>query len=453
MKNLVTFVTSNAHSRKFSLTERGSKKHTRSISYSHSSDPFIDDLSISLQSFCFGDYSEFKPGAQKVVYDCNSNNVTVAEKNHHPKLRRLRSWNKGFSKKFRSGFEAEQSDSVFEDDNKPFRGAVSPSLKLSKHRRAKSTSDWQLNERREETLERFTTATVIKTDSYSSKLKRKGKELPAPLRKFSTPSLSRKSSDYTINPPSPNSPVLKQDFVDFGACYSPEEMKTWGQVIDKLTTTIKNTNNTAHRRYSSISDTLNQSLKEPAKKYISSHSLRRRRKTYDGSRRKKSSDLDTTDGTESDTSKVDTDTNEESINVHDVSLNRETIDDSLGDLNDISFSANIWYYGELHTDFDLINEPVMDEDNEQTECNKAVTGTVLARVDTYGDVVYSLTYNVNGELVTGKFPCENYRYCLDFSDPEQPRFTSVKFLIAYLIEQRLMQRVTFTWLLDHCVNF
>ena len=441
MKNLVTFVTSSTHShRKFSLTEKGSKKHIPSISYSYSSDPFIDDLSISLQSFCFGDYSEFKPGAKKIVHDCNSNNVSVAEKNHHPKLRRLRSWNKGFSRKFRGGYEAEQSDSVFEDNDKHLEAEVSS--KPSKHKRAKSTSDWQINEHRKET---FSTATVIKTDSYNSTTKRQ--------RKFSTPSLSRKSSDYTINHPSTNPPVQKQDFVDFGACYSPEEMKTWGQVIDKLATTIKNTNNTAHRRYSSISDTLNQSLKEPAKKYISSHSLKRRRKTYDGVRRNKSSDdLDSVDCGESDTSKVENDSNEDSINVHDCSLNRETIDDSLGDLNDISFSANIWYYGELHTDFDLKREPVIEEGNGLPECDKAVTGTVLARVDTYGDVVYSLTYNVNGELITGKFPCENDRYCLDFSDPEQPRFPSVKFLIAYLIEQRLMQRVTFSWLLDHCVD-
>ena len=480
MKNLVTFTKGGGSEKKFNISgsntnKRSSLKLKRGDSCSNSSkDPFIDDIGVSLQAFCF-DYTEFKStDTQKVVHDCNSNNVTTTttattttQQQGKPKLRRLRSWNKEFTKKLRELEEnLPKADDLIDSLREQVKQShIQTTSKQYHHKRTQSlalpethTSDEDVfaeqqtnkktasrrrrisSEFRHRITDNFTPATTgrrkISTPGPLRKL-----STPGPLRKLSTPSLQRKNS---INPPR-----REPDFIDYGACFSPDEMKTFNQVLDKLTTSIRNTNNTAHRRCSNISDTISHSLKEPAKKYLSTHSLKRRRKSHEFTA-KKNGDLESVDGDTSSLDGIDS-KSDSGCSAVDVSLTRERLDKTAEELDDLSFSRNIWYYGEF--DISYSQNTKNNDLNEQEDFIHPNTGTIIARVDCCGDVVYSLTYTIEDELIPSSFPCHNNRFCLDFTDPTQPRFTSVKYLIAFLIQQNLMERVTFSWLIDNCQNF
>nr|XP_047138693.1 uncharacterized protein LOC124814763 [Hydra vulgaris] len=101
------------------------------------------------------------------------------------------------------------------------------------------------------------------------------------------------------------------------------------------------------------------------------------------------------------------------------------------------FSHNVWYYGKL----DLFQ-------TDSTEV-KLIAGTLLVRIDRYGSVAYNLTYLIDNELHTCRFPFENGKYSLNFDDPAQPRFLNVSSLIAYMVENNYLERVTFEWLIDN----
>ena len=465
MKNLVTFA-KGGNEKKFTIS--GSKsstslKHTRSVSCSSKVDPFIDDIGVSLQAFCF-DYTEFKPGAKKVVHDCNSNNVSVisTQEEGKPKLRRLRSWNKEFTKKLRELEEnLPRADDLIESLREQVRQSHIQSTAKQHHKRTQSLSLAVEENHTDEDVFSLSESSDRKTASRRRRISsefrhritenfipttgRRKISTPAPFRKLSTPGPLRKLSTPSLQRKSSESFSRQPDFIDYGACFSPDEMKTFNQVLDKLTTSIRNTNNTAHRRYSNISDTITHSLKEPAKKYLSTHSLKRRRKSHEFTP-KKNGDLESVDGDSSSLDGVDSKSDSGS-STFDVSLTRERLDKTAEELDDLSFSRNIWYYGEF--DISYSNNTV----DEQEDIVLARTGTIIARTDNYGDVVYSLAYTIGDELIPSSFPCLNNRYCLDFTDPTQPRFTSVKFLIAFLIQQNFMERVTFSWLISNCQTF
>ena len=519
MKNLVAFAKS-SNEKKFTINENSSHhktvKHSRSLSFSTSKsklpkDPFLEDISVSLQSFCF-DYTEFKPGTRKVVHDCNSNNVSLPASpttkdesfSKTPKLKRLRSWNKEFSKKLREleenlpraddrvdSLREKVRQSHIESTAKQQNQQQQQSNKQQKHNRTQSLSSPIENEEKDVFL---TTSPVSSTSSSpenlgnrKSSLRRSSRRIstefcqrfiskdpnqttttpttgrrkistpgpfrklstPGPLRKLSTPSLQRKSSEYNTNAAS-NFKQPQTEYIDFGACFSPDEMKTLNQVLDKLTSSIRNTNNTAHRRYSNISDTITHSLKEPAKKYLSTHSLKRRRKSHEFTS-KKNGDLDSVDGGDSSSlNGIDSKSDSEN-SAFDLSLTRERLDKSAEEIDDLSFSKNIWFYGEFDIGCSSTSSYNSTDDNETAQYPQ--TGTIIARTDSYGDVIYSLTYTIGDELIPASFPCLNNRYCLDFSDPNQPRFTSAKYLIAFLIQQQFMERVTFQWLITNSPNF
>eukprot|EP00111_Clytia_hemisphaerica_P004795 TCONS_00013794-protein len=449
MKNLVTLAKSGGNSeRKFDITK--SVRKSKSISYDRQFDPFIEDINIKLQGFCL--YTEHKPATKKIIHDCNSNNLSLTGNTRKSNLKRLHSWNKEFSKKLQ---HLEENLPKSDDLIDTLREQVQQSHALSisstttttstkKHKRTKSLSTPTPTDENKKEFD-FPSTPINKQPETSSRRRRISTEFrqrlsdlptplrklstPAPLRKLSTPSLQRKTSE------SKNSSPI--EYIDFGACFSPDEMKSFNQVIDKLATTLRNTNNTAHRRYSNISETISHSLKEPAKKY---YSLRKRRKSNEFTSRK-NLDLDIFDGNNT---LNESETEDKTTSTLDVSLNREKLDENLVELDDVSFSQNVWYYGEFDVDFTDIE----DKDLLQAKC-----GTILARVDSYGDVVYSLTYRINDDIIPASFPCQNNRFCLDFTDPTQPRFTSAKFLIAYLIEQKILERVTFSWLIENCDNF
>lgn len=485
MKNITVSASPRVGPRSGKLSiSAGSKNRKNSVT--SESDAFIDDLSITLKSIqtkidsststatttTSSDTIEYK-GFDKLIQDINSNNLSGYGKPSN--LRRLKSWNKGFTKKLR---ELEENLPSTESLKQTIRQAIN-----NNHNNNNSTSssrknseDWRgvgyskeqqwkgvgynvqdnwkgveysLDENK--VFEKPTTPSTLplRRRLTSSDIRN---TVTQPLRRFSssTTALQRKLSDsYNTNKSSPVSTPTEEEapprFVDFGACYSPDEMKSWGQVIEKLATTIRNTNNATHKRYISISDTLG-TLKEPAKKMLS-HSLpgsvkRRRKTSYDLHRRSQS---DSPDGP-NDSSSSQEDVSDTSS--PDVSLSREVMDEMF--LNSASsFSANVWYHGDLDVRYNCtVNSGADIEEKEMSLC-----GSILARVDKYGDVVYSITYKIEDDVLIGSFPRQFDRYCLDFLNPREPRFASVKYLIAYLIEQKYLERVTFSWLIDNCDQF
>ena len=102
------------------------------------------------------------------------------------------------------------------------------------------------------------------------------------------------------------------------------------------------------------------------------------------------------------------------------------------------FSHNIWYYGTLD---------ICQNNSFSEEC--LISGTILVRVDRYGSVAYNLTYTVDNEIYTCRFPFEDGKYSLNFDDPTQPKFLSISSLIAYMVENNYLERVAFEWLIEN----
>lgn len=469
MKNILILASPRVTRGKLSISggEGSEKKSRRKTSTSSiESDAFIDDLSIKLQSVntdcCDKQYNstttsttEIKeyPGFDKLIQDINSNNLSGYGKQSN--LRRLKSWNKGFTKRLR---ELEENLPSKESLRQSIRQAINnnhnnTSSSSTSH---KNSEDWKgigfnvednwkgIGYSIDENKPVFEApkSLPLRRRTATSDILR-NKIIKQPLRRISstTSALQRKLSDSGKSPIS-TTPTEEEPptFIDFGACYSPDEMKSWGIVIEKLAATIRQTNNATHRRYTSISE----SIKEPAKKILS-HSLpgsvKRRRKSYDLNRRSQSEDCPDCGTNDSCSSQEDV----SDTSSPDLSLSREVMDEMFLNSFSDSFSANVWYHGEI----DIMYICTVSN-NTETEKDTTLTGSILARIDKYGEVVYSITYKMNDQLFIGSFPKQNGRYCLNFDDPEQPRFISTKYLIAYLIEKKFLERVTFSWLIDNC---
>ena len=116
-------------------------------------------------------------------------------------------------------------------------------------------------------------------------------------------------------------------------------------------------------------------------------------------------------------------------------------------ISEFSFNCfTAWYYGEMTIMHNC-------ETNIGSVVTKKVLGSLVVRVDKNGDVIYNITYNVGNNMCIGAIPYECGRYCLDFTDPKQPVFSSINFLLANLIEDGYLQRVSFTWLAENCSNY
>lgn len=452
MKNILVSASPRVAHGKLSIS--GSEKKHRKTSTSSESDAFIDDLSITLkgiQSKAPNSETTEYAGFEKLIQDINSNNLSGYSKPSN--LRRLKSWNKGFTKKLR---ELEENLPSTESLRQSIRQVINNNHNNTTASQKNKSSEWEgigynVQDQwkgigfsvEEETVADKPSTLPLRRRTTTSDIRTIVKQ---PLRRFSssTSALRKLSDSHIKSPVSTPTEEEAPTFIDFGACYSPDEMKSWGLVIEKLAATIRQTNNATHKRYVSISDTLG-TLKEPAKKILS-HSLpgsvKRRRKSYDLNRRSQS--VDSPDGSNKSNSSSQEDVSDASS--PDVSLSREAMDDIFMN-SDSSFSANVWYHGEIDI---RCNCTVSSETEEVEEKEISISGSLLARVDKCGDVVYSLTYKFGDEILIGSFPRQFDRYSLDFSDPQQPRFASVKYLIAYLIEQQHLERVTFSWLIDNC---
>lgn len=470
MKNLVSTITRNRQ-KKFSFSDECSFVH----------DPLVSELNISLRGFEI--YSR-DASFDRVVYDCNSNNLT---ENAKPKTRRslhrvsirrkteAKKLSEPSEDKSHEGENKEESCTNIAEDNPTIN---EDSTKNSPQIKSKLTHKQSLTKladfafkRRDSSKKR--TPCLERKECTDSSESPKRKESYTKITDDNTHdrvscSSSESLSDEKIatirrlsNIESPQSQRLDKrygsfrksssharkaetlfenkasnfDFIDFGSCHSPNDMKAW-QLVQKLATWSLRSPSpriSVNRRNFSFSET----IAEPAKKLVSQTlptTLKKRRKSYECQKRV-NENFDSTEDDEE----------EEEEQAHDVSLTRENIDECFVTETDFSFSSNVWYYGEL--DVKYMNSSKVDITVDE---NTKMTGSLLVRVDKYGDVVYSITYTNDSEDYVGAFPYEMGKYCLDFSNPEQPRFTSVKFLIAYLIEQNYLFRVTFAWLIENC---
>ena len=122
----------------------------------------------------------------------------------------------------------------------------------------------------------------------------------------------------------------------------------------------------------------------------------------------------------------------------------DSIDEDVSSvISDVSLSCcTAWYYGEMTIMYNSVskNGSVITQD---------ALGSLLVRVDRNYDVIYDITYNTDKDICTGVIPYKGGKYCLDFSDPQQPRFTSINLLLANLIERDYLQRVSFSWLIEN----
>lgn len=469
MKNIIALSPRSSHRGRLNISQPSdSNDCTRKLS---SGSDTLEDYNITLKSFkinedIFDKKHEQKEetkqysGFEKIIHDVNSNNLSSYTK--PSTLKRFKTWNKGFTRKLR---EFEENLPETDTLKQTIRQVVNNSNNSRRHSR-KSSEGWQgIGYNKDDrwkgvgynvkdqwkgvgfTVSENTSATLpSRRKTVSGDLKHR--IVTEPLRKLSnSTSALRKTSDSSSH----RSPDLERkendssDIIDFGACYSPDEMKSWGIVIEKLAAKMRHTNNITHRRYTSLSETLG-TLREPAKKILT-HSLpgsvKRRRKSYEC--RRSQSEYRSSRNTEHELNSSEEDVRD--CSPPDLSLSRELMEELF--LNSSTFSANVWYHGCLDIRYEKhMMEDTHFEDNGEGEIS--LNGSILARVDRFGDVVYSITYKFNDTIRIGTFPLQDERYCLDFSDAEQPRFISVKYLIAYLIEQKYMERVTFSWLIDHC---
>ena len=110
----------------------------------------------------------------------------------------------------------------------------------------------------------------------------------------------------------------------------------------------------------------------------------------------------------------------------------------------LSLSSVTWYHGETIVMCDYQSNTGLPDTNE------SVVGSILVSVDKYGDVKHNITYTTGTRTCIGAIPYQPGKYCLDFSDPEQLRYTSINLLLADLIENEYLQRVSFDWLINNC---
>jgi len=332
-----------------------------------------DSLYDSIKLESFRSCNE-KIGAEKTVYDCNSNQV-VTQPTSFRTIKRAKTWSKGISTKIQDISSDIRSKSLSFGEN------------IETENLGQHLSSIQ------ETVEQVT--------------RRSSRKLKKHLRTVSDniTTLTRSKS--------------VEEIIDYGRCYCPTEMN-YKIMMEKLA--AKKRNLSFYMRNRSLSDT----LKEPAKKFINNNNI------YKKSKSTESTCSDETDYITDSTFAIEN-------TIIDVSRSRESIYIDMNYNQDISFSSNVWYYGQLNMQF------VKTADDSAT-----FSTSVLARVDKHGEVMYSLTYENEADLCVGAFPFDGKRYCLDFLDPNQPRFISIKYLLAYLIEQKVLQRVSFAWLIDNC---
>ena len=172
---------------------------------------------------------------------------------------------------------------------------------------------------------------------------------------------------------------------------------------------------------------LSESTIEPAKKFFhAAGGFHRRRKSREEKMLSSSETVDEID---------------ESEICRDFQLDREVVKtDMLTDMG-YTFSNNIWYYGQLEVVYGYRRNLC------QSLSPSDYKGSIIARLDNTGNVLYSVTYKIGTKLHIGEVPMEAGKYCLDFSDSRQPRFSSAKYLIAYMIREGYLERVTFNWLI------
>ena len=103
-----------------------------------------------------------------------------------------------------------------------------------------------------------------------------------------------------------------------------------------------------------------------------------------------------------------------------------------------TLSDNVWYYGE-----GMVFDRRCDTKNSsKTEC----TMCLVVNMDSRGTVMHSMSYKVGSKVYVGEIPMEDGMYCLDFSDSSQKRFDTVNRMIAYLIKENCLKRVSLSWL-------
>lgn len=108
--------------------------------------------------------------------------------------------------------------------------------------------------------------------------------------------------------------------------------------------------------------------------------------------------------------------------------------------DDFSFSHNVWFYGYI----DITN---FTTEMQNVDCS--TLGQFVVRIDENGEVVASIMYKVDNELHTASLPKRDDYYCLNFSNPYEPKFRSIKQLVAYLIRMNYLEQVSFSWLLEN----
>ena len=143
----------------------------------------------------------------------------------------------------------------------------------------------------------------------------------------------------------------------------------------------------------------------------------------------------------------------------DVSRDREAVQNCFLQRYDCSLSSNSWYYGEMDILISYEDEKDIQNDGDKKNCEtnnnvlnsnrELTTGTLLVLQDSFQNLHYSFTYWLGNQIHVGTLPCEDGKYCIDFTSSEQLKFNSAKFLIAHLIEQNHLFRVPFSWLIDN----
>ena len=370
----------------------------------------------SFESF---QYSYNKTSSTKNVYDCNANLIAAQPQNT---LRRAISWTGNFPQRVQ---------------NKTKKISLGP-------------------------LQDSTQISTIQ-EAFEEATRRGSKRIKKHIRRVSDgiSTLSRKS----------NSDEKEETYIDFGRCYYPTEMKH-KIILDKLNNSVGNMSTYVRGR--SFTDTFKENAKKfrynsmqrkenGPRKHMSNSITREsnilieedsnnpsqkdskysQRQDSTSSQRKTSSSNLKLNNTYQDTFDDDIIIPVESVDVlNDVSRNRENVDKDIFDYN-FPISSNMWYHGNLNMQFIKTNE------EGSTNATTFMT-SILVRIDKYGEMVYSLTYESDGDLCTGAFPFDGKRYCLDFLDPNQPRFAGLKYLLAFLIGQGILKRVSFNWLIENC---
>ena len=111
---------------------------------------------------------------------------------------------------------------------------------------------------------------------------------------------------------------------------------------------------------------------------------------------------------------------------------------------EFSFGQTVWYYGVFDVIYgyrrSLLSKPILPGD---------YTGSIIVSFDMNGNLNYSITYQIGSSVYVGHLQCRDGEYSMDFLDAEQPKFRSVEFLIAHLIEEGFLQQVSFDWLINN----